>query len=210
MGRVRDILAIEKLLPSTQVANLARREGAVSNPRKKGPIRSRNPAPLLGVENRLDSKAKTSSSHWTVNGIQPFKYGLPSLFTLKIPLLVPRKVRRWYKWTQCVQWRVVVGHWFQSRVHISVWEVLLPVIKSVKLHTSMLAVCRFLKLWRLQVRLTECFAGCHIPLPAIPDSIFEYLDIIVQANPQFTWDSILKQYCHECCTESIFVDSLGI
>lgn len=101
----------------------------------------------------------------------------------------------------------MTGHCFQSSIHISVWEELLPVIKSVKLHTSMLAVCRFLKLWRLWVRLTERFGGCHIPLPVIPDSIFEHLDVIVQANPQFTRDSILGWYCHECCTEGIFLDS---
>lgn len=63
MGRAWGILAIERLLPSTQVAKLAHREGAVSKARNKGPIGSRNPAPLQGVENRLDSKAKTSSSH---------------------------------------------------------------------------------------------------------------------------------------------------
>lgn len=63
MGRARGILAIEKLLPSTQVAKLACREGAVSNPRNKDPIGSKDPTPLPGVENRLDSKAKISSSH---------------------------------------------------------------------------------------------------------------------------------------------------
>lgn len=98
---------------------------------------------------------------------------------------------------------MVAGHCFQSSIHISFWEGLLPVTMSVKLHTSMLAV----KLWRLWVKLTECFGRCHIPLPVIPDSIFEHLDIFVQANLQFTWDSILRRYCHECCTEAIFLDS---
>lgn len=63
MGRPWGILAIENLLPYTQVAKLACREGAVSNPRNKGPIGSKDPAPLPGVENRLDSEAKISSSH---------------------------------------------------------------------------------------------------------------------------------------------------
>lgn len=70
MGRAWDILAIEKLLPSIQVAKLAWREGAVSNPMEQK-LGGKNPASMPGVESRLDLKVKVFSSHWKVNCEQP-------------------------------------------------------------------------------------------------------------------------------------------
>lgn len=62
-------MAIEKLLPSTQVAKLAWSEGAVSNP-KEQELGGKDSATMPGVESRL---ANIFSSHWKVNCAQPFQ-----------------------------------------------------------------------------------------------------------------------------------------
>lgn len=111
-----------------------------------------------------------------------------------------RKVLRRYKWTLC---EVACGHCFQSSVHACVWEALLPVIKSVKLQPLILAVCMFPKPWGCGFSWLNAFVGViSLCLPFLTPS--EYLEAVVLANPQFTWDYILGWYCYE----NIFVDSL--